>query len=112
MKLRQIIDTKNKTLRTNLKLVRGPFGLSLIFSKMIKKYCDKYTLAEQDINGESFNHLFVFQHVAHNPALIEQFLKHAAEPGSFEGEAPPVARTAVGGKIGAAKRYRLGPGSC
>jgi|JI6StandDraft_1071083.scaffolds.fasta_scaffold120590_3 hypothetical protein len=71
-------------LGTNLKLVRAPFSLSIIFSKMVQKYCDKYTLSGQDIDGKNFNHLFVLQHVAHNPELIERFLEHAAEPGSFE----------------------------
>jgi histidine decarboxylase len=45
VRFRKIIDKKNKEKNLDLRLIRGPFGLTLIFSKMREAIRSKYTLA-------------------------------------------------------------------
>jgi len=120
VRFRKIIEKKNKEKGLDLRLIRGSFGLTLIFSKMREAIRSKYTLAEQSMEDYEYNHLFTFTNVANKPELINSFLKDAEEDYSFEAELIGLEVTKIpGGALGEVekkknklRKYQMGPGNC
>ncbi len=85
--IREVIEKKNKAnSKLNLRVSRAPFGLCLVFNKLRAGIRKKYILAEQDLNGRSYNHLFVFKHLTQKPELIYSFIEDLKTDFSFEEE--------------------------
>lgn len=121
-RFRKVIDRKNKEKGLDLRLIRCPFGLTLIFSKMREAIRSKYTLAEQSMNNYKYNHLFVFTNIANKPELLNEFLRDASEEYSFEAELADLevstlpalhhAHSEIQKSQNQYKKYQLGPGNC
>lgn len=120
--LRKIVEKKNKAYGLKLKVSRGPFGLGIILSKLREAIASKYTLAEQDLYGEAYNHMFVFKHLANRPEVFKSFLEDVSQEFSFEEELEKLdlklidpmhpAHADLFKKRHRKKEFRLGHGKC